>query len=154
MFRKRLALWLVCTLLCTLFAAAPPALAEDEIPTAGGDEEEEPETESCGDYEYAVLADGSAMIVSYSGDTAELVIPEELDGVPVSTLGIRAFSWHDEITSIVFPPSLTTLDDFCFSYCRKLKDVSLPATVLTVNGNPFAACESLEHIRLPEDHPT
>ncbi len=47
--------------------------------------------ETCGDYEYAVQEDGSATIVRYTGNAAELVVPAELDGHPVTGIAEWAF---------------------------------------------------------------
>ncbi len=62
-------------ILCALLALlCPLALAE----------EAERETFTSGDYEYALLEDGTAEITDYTGRDAELIIPSELDGHPVT----------------------------------------------------------------------
>lgn len=44
-----------------------------------------------GDYAYALLDDGTVEITSYGGADTEIVIPDTLDGKPVTAIGERAF---------------------------------------------------------------
>ena len=59
-----------------------------------------------GEYEYYVLEDSSARIVSWLGEGTEAVVPAELDGHPVSVLGY-AFYRNDTLTSVTLPDTLT-----------------------------------------------
>lgn len=43
-----------------------------------------------GDYAYALLDDGTVEITSYGGADTEIVIPDTLDGKPVTAIGERA----------------------------------------------------------------
>ena len=86
--------------------------------------------EVSGDYEYAVLEDGTAQIIAYRGHAERLTIPETLDGYVVSSIGDAAFS------------------DF-----YSLMSVSIPDSVTTLGANPFANCEKLEKIIVSPEHP-
>ena len=44
-----------------------------------------------GDYAYALLDDGTVEITSYGGADTEIVIPDTLDGKPVTAIGELAF---------------------------------------------------------------
>ena len=83
-------------------------------------------------YEYRILEDGTAEISNYYGvrDETELVIPETLDGLTVSALGNRCFSWMDRMTRVIIPNGITR-----------------------VVGNPFFYCDALEEIRVDPEHP-
>ena len=70
---KKFFVLLICMAMCLSRAAA---LAE----------EEQRETLTCGDYEYAVLADGTAEITGYTGEAEALEVPAELDGKPVTSI--------------------------------------------------------------------
>ena len=105
---KKLFALLLCLVLCAgLFAAAAPAFAE----------EAERESFTSGDFEYALLDDGTAEITKYGGNADVLAIPDALDGHAVTSIGDRAFYWCDSLTSITIPDSVTSIGDEAFSNC-------------------------------------
>ena len=53
-----------------------------------------------GDYAYALLDDGTVEITSYGGADTEIVIPDTLDGKPVTAIGERAFYYSLSLTSV------------------------------------------------------
>lgn len=55
----------------------------------------------CGDYRYALFANGSAEIRRYTGQAKELTIPETLDDHPVISIGEEAFRGCESLTSVV-----------------------------------------------------
>ena len=78
---------LFCLALALILALCVPCFG------AAAEEEEEREIFTCGDYKYALLDDGSAEITYYfdEGDIDSLVIPDTLDGHPVTAIGDYAF---------------------------------------------------------------
>lgn len=73
-------------------------------------------------------------------EAEEVIIPEEIDGLPVTALWGGAF----------FDPELLG----GFGSNDVLKQVTIPKTLTKLNGSPFAACTALTSIVIPEDHPT
>lgn len=107
-------------LLCLLLAVcASCACAEDE-----------PVIHTYGNYEYILLADGTAEITNYSGKETDLTIPVELDGHPVSAIGDGAFV-HRAVTCVTIPDSVTR-----------------------IGANPFYSCTRLKSIQVSDTHPT
>ena len=60
------------------------------IPASAEEGAEEPALES-GGFRYRLLEDGTAEILEYTGRELGLVIPEALDGHPVTSIGDEAF---------------------------------------------------------------
>lgn len=131
---------------------------------------------TCGDFVYVLLPNGTACITDYTGEAAELVIPAELDGVPVTAIGAYAFSACRSLQrvvvpegvtslgasafcscsglqSVVLPESLTTIGNIAFSWCTALTEVNIPLAVTEVGANPFYHCRLLVDMGVPEDHP-
>lgn len=61
------------------------------------------------DYEYSV-EDGKATITNYIGVGGNVIIPEQLGGYPVTTIGNGAF-YVKAITSLVIPDSITSIKE-------------------------------------------
>ena len=76
--------------------------------------------------EYTVNDDKTACTVtgigSYTG-IAELSIPSEYKGLPVTAIGASAFEGNEEITSLSIPESITAIGASAFSGCVNLSRV-------------------------------
>ena len=117
-------------------------------------EADKPETFVSGDYEYILLEDGSAEIVKYSGIEDNPVIPPEIDGKKVTTIGNLAFFLCHYPTSVTIPDSVTRIGKDAFFGCKSLVSVTIPDSVTEIENNPFGECSSLIEIVVSPDHPT
>ena len=106
-----------------------------------------------GDYEYALLDDGTVVITRYKGKEERLAISDMLDGKKVTAIGDGAFSWCDSLTSVTIPDSVTTIGDSAFGSCSSLTSVIIPASVAQIGVNPFAECSALKTISVSPDNP-
>ena len=113
----------------------------------------QPETLTAGDYQYALLEDGTAKIQKYTGNGHELLIPSELNGIPVSSIGKEAFSACTTLTSITIPDGIVAIEEEAFTACDNLISVTIPGSVIEVGDNPFTFCSSLSSIIVSSDHP-
>ena len=120
------------------------ALSEDAALPA------EPETFSSGDFEYAILEDGTAEIVQYTGLAKELMIPGILDGKTVTGIGEEAFSWCESLTSVTIPDSVTSIGCYAFGCCTSLASVMIPDSVTLIGDGAFSGCCSLNSITIPD----
>ena len=84
---------------------------------------------------------------SISGD---VVIPDTIEGYPVTSIGVEAFLWCYFITSITIPDSVTSIDDYAFCQCSSLTSVTLPDSDTTIGNYAFFLCTSLEDITIPD----
>ena len=160
---KRSALSLLLVLALLLSMAAPVLAAEDQTITSG-------------DWVYLV-EDGEATLVEYLGSSTDVVVPAQIDGLPVTELGddspdytvfrniqltsvqlpeglehigVSCFAGQKSLTEVVIPESITTIFYHVFSGCSGLKSVKLPETLTTIESFAFYGCTSLETIELPE----
>ena len=72
-------------------------------------------SEEFGDFTYEVV-DGAIEITGYSTlATGSLQVPAEIDGLPVTHIGDRAFSFC-QLKAITLPDSVTQIGDSAFTY--------------------------------------
>lgn len=112
------------------------------------------------------------VITRYTGSEKDVVIPDEIDGVPVVAIGNGAFSGSRVTETVVLPASVRRVEANAFRECRNLRSVSLggtetvgnvaflgctsllvmdfPASVRTVGAYAFADCASLTEARFAE----
>ncbi|MBQ7487139.1 MAG: leucine-rich repeat domain-containing protein [Clostridia bacterium] len=140
---KRIALFLTA-MLCLALCLTISALAEESA--------EKPVLESEG-YRYRLLADGTAEILEYTGDAFQLILPETLDGHPVSSIGEEAFyGSHYSMEHLTIPASVTHIGSGAFSM-TDLTEIEIPAGLVSMGDNPFSYCTSLKAITVAEDNP-
>ncbi len=72
------------------------------------------------------LYDDHAEITGYSGEATELVIPAEIEGLPVTSIGNSAFYRRDSLESVKIPDSVTAIGDDAFRECKTLSEIDLP----------------------------
>ncbi|WP_315450272.1 leucine-rich repeat protein [uncultured Treponema sp.] len=84
-----------------------------------------------------------------------IVIPESMYGVPVTTIVGYTFSSCTELTEVVLPRTVITIEQSMCKGCTKLKKVTLQGgaanALTTIGENAFYGCYSLEEVRLPQN---
>jgi hypothetical protein len=79
--------------------------------------------------------DEKGTITKYEGWDTKVVIPAQINGVPVMGIGREAFG-NMGITSITLPASIKRIDSYAFA-SNKLTNVTIPANVV-ISENAFA----------------
>ncbi len=96
------------------------------------------------------IHDGSIWICGYTRDLPDdLVIPSEIDGLPVTYIDYSAFG-SAKMTSVYIPDSVTSFAFSAFSACTTLTSVRLPEGLETIGSYMFSSCNSLTEIHIPE----
>lgn len=97
------------------------------------DEPSEPEEpsipETSAEYFKYYEDDGEITITEYIGSDTDVVIPQEINGKPVSIIGEKAFCNNWKITSVTIPYGVTTIGYLAFSGCGQLTDINIPESV-------------------------
>ncbi len=101
-----------------------------------------------GDFTYELInGDTGVEITGYPDDAVgSVVIPAEIDGLPVTSVGHSAFSYCANLTSVTLPSSLTSIGPFAFSYCSSLHSITLPADLNSIGSAAFLSCDQLPSI--------
>ncbi|MDI9401811.1 MAG: leucine-rich repeat domain-containing protein [Limisphaerales bacterium] len=79
-----------------------------------------------------------------------LVIPETLDGLPVTEIADRAFFCAFDLENVWLPETVTRLGEAAFMYCTSLSYIELPENLSYISSGTFRHCHSLEEIALGE----
>ncbi len=82
--------------------------------------------------------------------TGELVIPNTIDGNPVTSIGDEAFRDCIHLTGITIPDSVTSIGDYAFYLCINVKSIAIPDSVTSIGDSAFRSCNSLRSITIPD----
>ena len=78
-----------------------------------------------------------------------LIIPAEIDGLPVKKIGDYAF-YNTCIETVILPDCLTIIDDYAFMGCESLNSIIFPQNLLEINIEAFKDCYNLENVQFNE----
>ena len=113
------------------------------------------------------------IITKYNGKETKMRIPEEIEGLPVTEIGRRAFeidvsfnkvelpdsvekietaafSRCTALTEINLPDGLDTIEEYAFYKCGELRKIDFPDTLTYVGEGAFSGCDNLESISVPQ----
>ncbi len=124
----------------TDYASTPVAITIPEnVPVVGED-----------GFEYIVYDDDTVEVTGYKGTDKDLVIPSEIEGLPVTSIGEEAFSYCDELTSITIPNTVINIGDGAFMGCTSLTSMTIPKGVTEIGKGVLSGCEGLTSVSIPE----
>ncbi len=128
MSKKKLLSFALC--LCILLSCL---FSTDNMPKATGSasgvyESQEPVTPPESDFTYRktpVNNPAKAVITKYNGKETKVIIPEKLEGLPVSSITANAFSESENLTYVKLPSTLVAISGAAFSMCSSLKNFDI-----------------------------
>lgn len=121
------------------------------------------------------IIEGEATVIGIAGGSeAEIEIPSQVQGYPVTAVKFQAFFGDDTIESVKIPATvkvigagafgscrnlmevsfeensaLKEIDDSAFAYCQNFVSIVLPEGLEIIGNEVFCGCEKLEDIRIP-----
>ena len=82
--------------------------------------------------------------------TGELVIPDTIEGNPVTSIEGSTFWGCSSLTNITIPDGVTRIGAAAFLRCSSLTSITIPESVTSIEGSTFAYCTSLTSITIPD----
>lgn len=136
--KKSISMLLVISIIAGIFAmCGVTAFAEDDILS----------------YLTYEIIDGEVTITDCDTSiSGAVVIPDTIDGYPVTVLGERVFSECIDIENIDLPETITHINDSAFNQCEKLKELYIPKSVEYMNPEAICCCFALENINVDENN--
>ncbi len=101
-------------------------------------------------YEVTDTSSKTACITGGENISGSVVIPQEIDGYKVTSIGDRAFFGNCDITSVTVPDGITEIGSFAFSGCLSLTDVKLSKNTEKLGNSCFLSCTDLVEADLGE----
>ena len=149
--KKKIAAFL-CAVLMLATVAAPAFAVEFEAPkqkSVSGKTQTKADTKGTYENLEYEISGGSVTITGYVTEpTGALIIPETIEGYPVTTIGDYAFDDCDSLASVEMP-QVQTIGGFAFQYCESLTSVEIPQ-VQTIGEDAFWWCKSLASVEMPQ----
>ena len=87
--------------------------------------------------------------MNYTGSGGTVTIPSTIDGLPVTSIGWRAFSDGISLTSVTIGNSVANIGDMAFLGCSSLESVTIPNSVTAIGRSAFSSCTNLTNVTIP-----
>lgn len=91
---------------------------------------------------------GTITITGYTGLGGDVTVPSTINGLAVTTIGNRAFSYCASLLNVRLPDSITNISDMAFYWCGNLTNVTMGSGLSSIGGSAFAYCR-LTSITIP-----
>lgn len=125
----------------------PSTSTTTDTPSSATDKPESstqvPENEFLWEHNYSEIT-----ITGYIGNSNEIIIPETINGKPVTKIKACAFKNFTSLISITIPGSIKTVSNNAFENCFNLTTVILEEGVEDISS-AFRYCSSLKNVKLP-----
>jgi len=92
---------------------------------------------------------GTVTIRGYSGFGGAVAIPNEVNGLPVVSIGDGALWGQNELSSVTISTNVTNVGYDAFGDCENLVSVTIPNSVATIGEGAFGGCKSLTSVTIP-----
>lgn len=96
-----------------------------------------------------VISKGAIKIIGYQGKASDLVVPSQLEGKDVITIGAAAFMGNKTIKNIAISDTVTTLGDSVFKESA-IETITLGSAVKKIGSRWVANAKSLANIYVSE----
>lgn len=88
-------------------------------------------------------------IERYIGPGGNVVIPDKIDGQPITSIGDMAFARCRKVTAVTLPKSVTRIGESAFVDCDKLSGIVILNGVTHIGSGAFFDCSSLTNLTIP-----
>ncbi len=102
------------------------------------------------DEQYTYITNnGVITITKYIGPGGDLIIPDKINGLPVTVIGLEAFVDCSSLTNVIIPGSVTTIQERAMQHCTSLMTVGIGDGVTIIDEYAFSGCTSLTRVTMP-----
>ena len=134
--KKLLSFLIIFLILCSFFAFNTSA--EESRVTVDG-------------ITYTIMSDHAILYECDRNLEGEITVPSEVEGKPLTVIGVVGFSNCKKITKINLPNTITSIERLAFYKCEKLVAVNIPKGVTKIEDALFGYCESLVSLKLSDN---
>ncbi|MBR2472155.1 MAG: leucine-rich repeat domain-containing protein [Clostridia bacterium] len=96
-----------------------------------------------GDLTYSVSSGKVTITDCNESATGALVVPDKIEGYPVTAIGNEAFRDCTGITKVEIGNNVTTIGNLAFYNCSNIRFATLPNSLTSIGNNAFYGCSRL-----------
>lgn len=94
-------------------------------------------------FTYRILEDNTVEILSYTGKRRFITVPDYIEGLKVSSIGVGAFANETRLREVTLPEYLVRIGNNAFLNCTNIVSMNIPDTVTIIGEKAFSNCVRL-----------
>jgi len=106
----------------------------------------------CSDFIYEI-SDGEVKILAYRGNDRDIILPDYIEGCPVTSIGENAFFYFGNYirnVNITLPATIKRIERRAFYNVWSLRRIVLPEGLEYIGADAFHGCKQLYEIVIPD----
>ena len=100
-------------------------------------------------WDYEATPEG-VTLSAYRGENAQVDVPAQLDGKPVTQLGKGVFYHKKKLRQVTLPEGVETVGRMAFCKCIHLEQATLPQTLRRIESDAYTNCHFLQSMDVPD----
>lgn len=105
------------------------------------------------DYTFFLKTDETYEVTGYLGIDAEIHLPSSYLGIPVTSIGYRAFAQNPNLTKVIVPYGYVSMGEQAFYLCGNLETIMISSTVTAIIPGVFDECHHLKDLIVDAENP-
>ena len=101
------------------------------------------------EYKISPGSNGQYAVITGAATPTDLVIPAQVDGIPVREIGRGAFAGCATLKSLTVEQGVRSIGMNAFEDCTELTEVILPGSLTFIEKDAFRNCENLREVSMP-----
>lgn len=89
-------------------------------------------------------------IVRYTGSGGVVTIPDFIGGLPVASIGVWAFQYCTNVTSVVLGANVVSIEAQAFQACSGITNITLGCGLTNIGTYAFVGCLGLTSLTIPD----
>ena len=98
------------------------------------------------------ISNNQAIIRAAMPDARHVVIPSEIDQIPVRYVGDEAYAGYYTMRELVIPDFIESIGNMAFSHCVSLTNAYIGTNVSRIGYAPFYYCTNLQAVAVSESN--
>jgi len=99
-------------------------------------------------FEWEKTKNGTIRLLGVAMPSSELVVPSEIEGLPVTEVGPYCFAKNKELERVVLPDTVTKIDRMAFYNCTSLRELEIGNSVVELGADAFMNCYHLRTLKV------
>jgi len=151
---KRLLSLVLSGLLLTSCMCLPAnALTEDTAEEDAFSQTEPSSDMVYGEFGYTIDQNTNTVTITkyYGVELEEVVVPSQIDSLPVKVIGEKVFYWQSDIKKVILPDSIEVIGDMAFYGCNSIESINFPESITYIGDLAFTECRKITKVNLSKN---
>lgn len=99
-------------------------------------------------FKWEKTKDGTIRLLGVNDTPSEVIVPNAIEGLPVTEVGPYCFARNKYLERVVLPDSIIKIEHMAFYHCTALRELEIGPNLLELGADAFMNCYRLHELRV------